>query len=115
MKRAEKQPVTEALTVFAGIYAKVYTVPDAETLLPQHAHRYDHVTAVTSGAVRVWQDGRLLGDYRAPSLISIPAHMMHSFLTLTPGVGLMCIHNADHADPDGEPPIAAENHLELED
>jgi hypothetical protein len=41
--------------------------------------------------------------------------MMHAFLTLTPGVGLMCIHNADHADPDGEPPIAAENHLELED
>jgi hypothetical protein len=115
MKRAVNQPVTEALTIFDGIYCKVYTVPDAETLLPQHAHRYGHVTAVTSGAVRVWQDGRLLGDFRAPSLISIPAHMMHAFLTLAPATGLLCIHNADHADPDGEPPIAAENHLELED
>ena len=26
-----------------------------------------------------------------------------------------CIHNADHADPDGEPPITVEHHLELED
>ena len=40
---------------------------------------------------------------------------MHAFLTLVPGVCLMCIHNADHADPDGEPAIAAENSLELED
>ena len=115
MKRAAHQPVTEALTIYEGIYCKAYTVPDAGTLLPQHAHRYGHVTAVTHGAVRVWQDGRLLGDFRAPSLISIPAHTMHSFLTLEAGTGLLCIHNADHADPDGEPVVAAENNLVFEE
>jgi hypothetical protein len=115
MKRAVNQPVTVALTVFAGIYAKAYTVPDEGTLLPQHSHETGHITAVTSGAVRVWQEEHLLGDFNAPALLSIPAHTMHQFLSLTPAVGLMCIHNADHADPDGEPPIAAENSLELED
>jgi hypothetical protein len=115
MKRAPNQPITEALTIFEGIYCKAYTVPDAETLLPQHSHRWGHVTAVTSGAVRVWRDGVQLGDFHAPSLISIPAHMMHAFLTLTPATGLLCIHNADHAEADGEPPIAEHHNLVLED
>ena len=115
MKRAVNQPVTEALTIFEGIYCKVYTVPDAGTLLPQHSHEHGHITAVTSGEVRVWRDDALLGDFGAPSLISIPARVMHSFLTLTPAVGLMCIHNADHADPEGEPVIAERHDLILED
>jgi hypothetical protein len=33
---------------------------------------------------------------------------------MTPAVGLICIHNADHADPDGEPPIAEEHNLVME-
>ena len=115
MKRAVNQPVTEALTIFDGIYCKVYTVPDEGTLLPQHSHEHGHVTAVTMGVVRVWRDGIQLGDFRAPALISVPARVMHAFLTLVPGVCLMCIHNADHADPDGEPPIAERHDLELED
>ena len=115
MKRAANQPVTEALAIFAGVYVKAYTVPDAETLLPQHAHEFPHVTAVTSGSVRVWRDGVALGDFHAPALIEIPARVMHAFLTLTPATGLLCIHNADRADADGEPVIAAEHVLQLED
>ena len=115
MKRAEHQPVTTALTIFAGIYAKAYTVPDAGTLLPQHSHQTGHVTAVTAGAVRAWRDGELLGDFEAPAMLSIPAHTLHQFLSLTDGVGLICIHNADHLDAEGEPAVAAEHNLELED
>ena len=115
MKRAINQPVTTAITIFAGIYAKAYTVPDAGTLLPQHSHRWGHVTAVTSGSVRVWCGEELLGDFHAPAMISIAAHTFHRFLSLAPETCLMCIHNADLADPDGEPVIAAENNLVLED
>lgn len=114
MKRAEHQPVTVALTLFAGIYAKAYTVPDAGTLLPQHSHQFGHVTAVTSGTVRAWQGDELLGDFHAPALLSIPAHTFHQFLTLTPAVGLICIHNADHVEDD-EPVIAQAAHLQLEE
>jgi hypothetical protein len=115
MKRALNQPVTTALTIFAGIYAKAYTVPDAGTLLPQHSHVTGHVTAITAGSVRAWRDDELLGDFHAPAMVSIPAHTLHRFLTLTPAVSLICIHNADHADPDGEPAIAEEHHLVTED
>jgi hypothetical protein len=115
MKRAINQPVTTVITLFAGIYAKAYTVPDVGTLLPQHSHRFGHITAVTNGSVRAWRDDELLGDLHAPAMISIPAHTMHRFLTLTPGVCLMCLHNADHADPDGEPLIAEEHNLVMED
>ena len=72
-KRAPNQPVTVALTIFAGVYVKAYTVPDAGTLLPQHSHSTGHVTAVTAGAVRVWRDGALVGDFQAPELVLIPA------------------------------------------
>jgi hypothetical protein len=114
VRRAPNQPVTTALTIFAGIYAKAYTVPDAGTLLPQHSHKTGHVTAITAGSVRAWRDGELLGDFCAPALVLIPAHAMHSFLTLSDQVSLICIHNADHLEAD-EPAVAEEHHLDFEE
>jgi len=114
MKRAEHQPITVALTIFAGVYAKAYIVPDAGSLLPQHSHKTGHVTAVTAGSVRAWRDDELLGDFHAPALICIPANTMHSFLTLSDNAGLICIHNADHLEDD-EPAVAEEHSLDLED
>jgi len=111
MKRAERQPETVALAIYAGIYCKTYRVPDAGTVLPQHSHEWPHVTFVASGAVYVERDGEPAGRYDAPALIRIPAHTMHAFTTLAPDVVLACIHNADHAEADGEPAIAAEHHL----
>jgi len=115
MKRAARQPATLAISIYAGVYVKAYTVPDAGTLLPQHSHEFAHLTALTAGSVRVWRGAKLLGDHHAPSLIQIPARTLHQFLTLTPNVGLMCIHNADRADADGEPVIAERADLLLED
>jgi hypothetical protein len=117
MKRAPNQPETISLTIYAGVYYKVYRVPDADTLLPQHAHSYGHLTALLQGRVRLWREGEDDGpaEYCAPATIRIPAHIMHSFLTLTPGVVLACIHNADHLAADDEPAVAAHHHLELED
>jgi hypothetical protein len=116
MKRAPNQPETVSVSVYAGIYMKVYRVPDADTLIPQHSHKFPHLTALLQGRVRVWrEDGDDDGprEYCAPSVIRIPAHAMHSFLTLTPVV-LACIHNADHLEAD-EPAVAAEHHLDFEE
>jgi hypothetical protein len=114
VKRAVNQPVTTSLTIFAGIYAKAYSVPDVGTLLPQHSHQTGHVTAITAGSVRAWRGETLLGDFHAPAMLSIPAHALHHFLTLTPAVGLICIHNADHVDGD-EPAVSQHARLDLED
>jgi mannose-6-phosphate isomerase-like protein (cupin superfamily) len=115
MKRAENQPETLSLVVFGGIYYRVWSVPDAETILPQHAHRYDHLTALLRGTVQVWCGPEMVGVFTAPATIRIPAHRLHSFRTLTRDCMLACIHNADHADPDGEPVIAERHDLILED
>lgn len=114
MKRAPNQPETISVSIYAGIYYKVYRVPDADTLVPQHAHAFGHLTALLQGRVRLWRDGEETGEYCAPATIRIPARVMHSFLTLTPGVVLACIHNADHLELD-EPAVAARHDLELED
>ena len=38
-------------------------------------------------------------------MIKIPAHIFHSFLTITDDVVIACIHNADHIEDD-EPAVA---------
>jgi hypothetical protein len=112
MKRAEHQPTSE-LTLFAGIFLKTYTVPDAMTLLPQHSHAHPHLTFVVSGSVRVWCDDRLLGQFIGPAVVKIEARQKHSFLTLTPGVVFACIHATDAVDDEA---LIAERHdLVLED
>jgi quercetin dioxygenase-like cupin family protein len=99
MKRAEHQPTSE-LTLFAGIYLKTYTVPDAQTLIPQHSHTHPHISLILSGAVRVWCDDRMLGQFIGPATIKIEAKRRHSFLTLTEGVVFACIHATDAVDDD---------------
>ncbi len=116
MKRAPNQPVAGELVIYAGIYSKLYTVPDADTVLPQHSHSHPHLTILLQGVVTVTVGDDPIGcNYRAPATIKIPAHTLHTFVTLTPGCVLACIHNADRADPDGEPPIAERADLKLED
>ena len=114
MKRAPNQPETISVSLYAGIYYKVYRVPDANTLLPQHSHRFGHLTAVLQGSVSVWSDDGLDCVYSAPATIMIAPHVKHSFLTLSDDVLLACIHNADHLEAD-EPAVAEEHNLELED
>jgi hypothetical protein len=114
MKRAEHQPETISVTIYAGIYYKQYRVPDAGTLIPQHSHRFDHLTALLRGSIRAYRADELLGDYHAPAVVQIPAGVLHTFLTLVPDCALACIHNADHIEGD-EPAVAQRADLELED
>ena len=101
--------------MFAGLYMKTYTVADAGTILPQHSHRWPHISAVMRGGVHVWRGDDDLGEFHAPATIKIEAHTLHAFQTLTPGVVIACIHNADHLDADGEPAIHEPFIVEYED
>ena len=112
MKRAKNQPTSD-LTLFAGIFLKTYTVPDANTLLPQHAHHHAHITLIISGAVRAYCEDRWLGDFEGPAVVKIEARQRHSFQTLTSGVVFACIHASDATDDEA---LIAERHdLVLED
>lgn len=114
MRRAEHQPEEVEIAIYAGVFVKTWSVREAGTLLPQHAHDHPHCTLIMRGAVRVWCDGARLGDFRAPAVVKIPAHTLHNFLTLTHDVALACVHNADRYEGD-EPAISRENSLALED
>lgn len=112
MKRAVNQPTSD-LTLFAGIFLKTYTVPDANTLLPQHAHHHPHISLIISGKVRAWCEDRLLGDFEGPATVKIEARLRHSFQTLSDGVVFACIHATDAVDDEA---LIHERHdLVLED
>jgi len=115
VKRAANQPTTSELALYAGIYCKTWHVPDADTVLPQHSHDFPHLSYIVSGSVRVYRGGDYAGEFTAPASIRIPARQAHTFQTLVPNVTILCIHNADRAEPDGEPPIHAEHHIIVED
>ena len=114
MKRAERQPEETEIALYAGVFIKVYTVHDTGTLIPQHSHEHPHATLLMRGAVQAWRGNEYLGLLHAPSIIRIPALTMHKFLAATPNVQLACIHNADHLE-NGEPVVAAEHVLDMED
>jgi hypothetical protein len=115
MKRAPVQPTEVDIRIVDGVFVKATHFRHAGMLVPQHAHEFSHLSYVASGAVNVFADGEPLGEFTAPTSIVIPALVKHLFEILADNTVVLCIHNADHADPDGEPPIAAENSLELED
>lgn len=75
------------------IWIRAYTVPKAKTVISQHIHTHDHITLVSRGTVEAWQDGELLGEFSAPSVIKIPAGKKHAFKALTDDVSLCCLHN----------------------
>jgi hypothetical protein len=89
---ADQPPVWEHTSV-DGVFVKQMYLKDAGTLVPQHAHVFDHTTMLAVGSVRVWVDGVLQGDFMAPAPLFIKAKVKHSFLSLEPDTLLYCIHN----------------------
>lgn len=76
-----------------GVFIKQMYLAKAGTLVPQHAHVYDHVTLVAHGKVRVWADGEYVGDFAAPETLLIPAKVKHTIQALEDGTCCYCIHN----------------------
>lgn len=81
----------ETLTIYAGIFCKVWRIPAALTMLDQHVHDYPHITILMSGRMRVFSEG-VDTAVEAPALIKIAADRPHSFLSLTDDVTLACVH-----------------------
>lgn len=91
--RSELQPIGVEFSMPDGIFIKQYLIAECGSYVPQHSHKYDHTTMLALGALRVWCDGELVGDFDAPSPISIKAGTKHLFQTLTENTLLYCIHN----------------------
>jgi quercetin dioxygenase-like cupin family protein len=75
------------------IWVRAYSIEKAKTVIVQHVHSHDHMTLVSRGTVEAWQDGELLGEYKAPAIVKIPAGKKHAFIAVTDDVVLCCLHN----------------------
>ena len=75
------------------IWVRAYSVKKARFVISQHVHVHDHITLVSSGSVRVWQDDTEPREFHAPAMITIPAGSQHKFMALTDDVVLCCLHN----------------------
>ena len=98
LSSAVEQPISSEIKMADGLFIKSMAVEKAGTVIPQHSHRYDHVSALTLGAVRVWENGLLSGEYEPPALLTIKAGVKHTFLTLRDATLILCIHNISRAD-----------------
>lgn len=93
-------PIEEQVSIKIAddLFIKTYEINQRHVMLPQHSHEYDHVSLISNGAVRVWKDDVLIGDFHAPQAITIERHCKHKFLTLTDRVTLSCIHHLHDTD-----------------
>lgn len=76
----------------AGVFVKQIKIPLALTILAQHVHDYDHLTLVASGAVKVWRDGKVMGEFSAGEALTIKAGIAHGFQALEDDTVIYCIH-----------------------
>lgn len=88
----EQPPVWEH-TGIDGVFIKQMYLKEKGTLVPQHAHVYDHTSMLARGSIRVWADGEYLGDFSAPRPIFIKAQVKHRFQSLEPDTLIYCVHN----------------------
>ena len=89
----DRPPAQVTVAEADGVHVAQITIPTAGTYVPQHSHRYEHLTMLATGSMRVWVEDELVGDFTAPAPITIPAERKHTFLALTDGVVFHCIHN----------------------
>ena len=113
--RHSDQPVVVDVKIVNGVFVKATHFRSAGMIAPQHAHEFSHLSYLASGAARVFAGDELLGEFTAPASIVIAARVKHLFEITAPDTVVLCIHNADHLDAEGEPAVAAEHNLELED
>lgn len=80
------------------VFIRHIVIAEAGSIVPQHAHRYDHTTFVAAGSLKAAADDRIIGVFSAPCGIFIKAGVKHTFYTLEPNTVLLCIHNAARPD-----------------
>ena len=103
-----EQPDEVSIAISDGMFVKGYRIKKAGTYLPQHSHKWSHVTLVCHGSIRAWVDGEYLGVFTAMKALAIPANTKHLFEGMEDGTTLACIHNISRT---GEIEIADEHQI----
>lgn len=95
---SEQPPDDVEIHIADDVFVKQMLIKKSGTYIPQHSHKYDHLSMLAVGKVRAWADERDLGEFEAPRGIVIKAGVKHTFLSLVDNTIIYCIHNAARAD-----------------
>ena len=110
-RKLAEQPIETNISICEGLFVK-HAIFAEGTFIPQHSHAFEHLSVIATGAVRVWKDGVLLGDYIAPAGVVIEARAKHLFLALAPWTTVLCVHRVDES---GDPRVHALHELTYEE
>lgn len=92
-----------------GVFIKEVNLPTQYSIVPQHAHAYEHTTLVASGKLMVFDETGKHAVYEAPSAVYIPAGVKHMLMSLVADTVAYCIHNISRH---GTVDIADENSID---
>lgn len=93
LSERQELKLADAPEFFADDWLFVKQIPiEANHVVEQHVHEYDHATLLAHGTVRLWIDDKDQGEFRAPKILTILAGQKHMFLAVTDAV-LYCVHN----------------------
>ena len=81
-----------------GLYAKQMELKEGSFAV-QHKHKYDHLSILAKGKVRVLFEGNLSKEYTAPACINIVKDVNHAVYALEDSVWF-CIHATSETDVD---------------
>lgn len=123
-KVAPRSPQITNEMVMGNIYIRPMTFHEVGSIVSGHAHNFDHMTLILSGAVnlRIWEidpaTGRRAGSvldsegieirvgepirekqYAAPAAVLIKSNLAHEFTALEPNTSALCIFA--HRDYEG--------------
>lgn len=96
--KTDIQPYGIEITTVDGVFIKQMVIPHRGTIVPQHAHTWDHTSFVAKGSVSCWRDGEFDKRYVAPAAIFIKASVKHLFQSLEDDTIIYCIHNLHSQD-----------------
>lgn len=91
-----------------GVAIVQMVLPLKDNVIPQHSHAHPHHTLIARGAVRVWADGKHIGDYMEREAVFVAAGVKHLFAALQDNTVAYCIHNVSR---EGEIEILAKHKL----
>ena len=104
-----------ALKIVDNVFVKLHHFVQVGDTHKGHAHTFDHITLLSSGAVRMVHDNGE-AEYKAPHLIVTPKGIKHQFTALEPNTVFCCVHairDGDGVDDVASPDITLEQAANL--
>lgn len=108
------EPITD-MKIVDNVFVKLHHFLRVGDTHQGHAHTFDHITLLSSGAVRMVHDNGE-ADFKAPHLIVTPKGITHQFIALEPNTVFCCVHairDGGGVDDVASPDITSEQAADL--